>query len=255
MRLRSSQTVSVILHTGAVFALLNLTAIQQVPLVTRQPPLTWNAIKITYDLPKGNSSGGGGRQELTPASRGELPRASPKQLILPTTKTPDEMPALPVEPTIEGQSLAQRSPAIIGLPEGVPGPPSDGMGRSRGIGDRGNGDGVGNNTGSRVGDGPGGNMIGGSRGREGLRLPSVIYQVEPEFSEEARKARMEGMVVLTVEVDEQGRAQNIQVKVPLGLGLDERAIEAVKKWKFRPATQNGKPVRHPAVIEVRFHLL
>ncbi|MBI4903629.1 MAG: energy transducer TonB [Acidobacteria bacterium] len=255
MRMRSSQTLSVMLHTGAVLALIHLGAVQQLPLALKQTPLTWNSVKITYEMPKGNSRGGGSGHDVTPPSRGELPRASGRQLILPTTHAPEEMPALPVEPAILGESTALRSPAVIGDPRGIPGPPSDGIGGKGGIGNRGDGGGVGPNKGPGTGDGPGGSIIGGPRPGGVLRPPAVLYQIEPEFSEEARKARVEGTVVLVVEVDEQGRAQNIQLRRSLGLGLDERAIEAVKKWRFRPATQNGKPVRHPALIEVHFHLL
>ncbi|MDX1981956.1 MAG: energy transducer TonB, partial [Bryobacteraceae bacterium] len=62
-------------------------------------------------------------------------------------------------------------------------------------------------------------------------------------------------VVLIAEIDETGRAVNIRVRQGLGLGLDERAVEAVGKWRFRPAARDGKPVRSPALIEVSFRLL
>jgi TonB family protein len=83
----------------------------------------------------------------------------------------------------------------------------------------------------------------------------VLYQVEPEFSEEARKAKLQGVVILTGEVDTNGRLRNIRVTRALGLGLDEKAIEAVKQWRFRPGTREGKPVVSAAAIEVNFHLL
>lgn len=83
----------------------------------------------------------------------------------------------------------------------------------------------------------------------------MIYQVEPEYSEEARKAHLNGTVVLVVEVDEKGIPVNIRVTRPLGLGLDEQAVEAVNRWRFRPGRRDGRPVRVPAVIEVNFRLL
>jgi periplasmic protein TonB len=79
--------------------------------------------------------------------------------------------------------------------------------------------------------------------------------VEPQYSEEAISAKFQGTVLLYVEVDEQGLPRNIRVIRPLGLGLDEKAIEAVEKWKFSPGKKDGKPVAVQAQIEVNFRLL
>ncbi len=89
----------------------------------------------------------------------------------------------------------------------------------------------------------------------GLTAPTVLYRVEPEFSEEARKAKYQGTVILTIEVGEDGKARRFQVVRGLGLGLDEKAIEAVAQWRFRPALRSGQPVPAPATIEVNFRLL
>lgn len=89
----------------------------------------------------------------------------------------------------------------------------------------------------------------------GVSAPTVLRKVQPEYSEEARKARIEGTVVLYVEVGANGRPRNIRVIRSLGLGLDEKAIEAVEKWEFRPGYKDGKPVTVAATIEVNFHLL
>jgi TonB family protein len=89
----------------------------------------------------------------------------------------------------------------------------------------------------------------------GVTAPALIYKVEPEYSEEARKAKYQGTVVLYVEVEPNGRAQNMRVIQSLGLGLDEKAMEAVRKWKFRPGNKNGKPVTVVATVEVSFRLL
>ena len=85
--------------------------------------------------------------------------------------------------------------------------------------------------------------------------PRLLYRVEPEFSEEARKAKHQGVVVLYIDIDTNGRARNIRVAHQLGLGLDEKAVEAVSEWRFRPAYLDGKPVVASAVVEVNFHLL
>ncbi len=84
--------------------------------------------------------------------------------------------------------------------------------------------------------------------------PSISKKVEPNYSEEARKAKFEGTVVLSLVVDEQGLPQNIKVSRSLGLGLDEKAIEAVEQWRFTPGTKDGKPVPVIVTINVNFKL-
>jgi protein TonB len=94
---------------------------------------------------------------------------------------------------------------------------------------------------------PGAYAIGGS-----VSAPSVLSRVEPEYSEEARKAKWQGTVVLTLVVDEHGLPQAMKVTRSLGLGLDQKAIEAVSKWRFKPGMKDGKPVPVIATIEVTF---
>ena len=84
--------------------------------------------------------------------------------------------------------------------------------------------------------------------------PRLIHKVEPEYSERARIAEYQGTVILAVEIREDGVAHNIRVLRRLGLGLDVKAVEAVRNWKFVPGTKNGEPVRVPARIEVSFRL-
>ena len=88
-----------------------------------------------------------------------------------------------------------------------------------------------------------------------MTAPTLISKVEPEYSEEARKAKFQGTVVLYLVVDEKGLPRDLRVVRALGLGLDEKAIEAVKKWRFRPGYLNGKAVAVAATIEVNFRLL
>ena len=85
--------------------------------------------------------------------------------------------------------------------------------------------------------------------------PVLVRQVEPEFSEEARKAKFSGEVVLAIEVDTNGLPRGFRVLQNPGLGLDRKAIEAVSKWRFRPGLQDGKPVVTAAVVHVNFRLL
>ena len=111
--------------------------------------------------------------------------------------------------------------------------------------------GVGPSEGPGVGQGPQGIY---PAGRMGVTVPQVIYSPEPNFSDEARKAKMQGVVQLLVVVGKDGRTYDIRVAQSLGMGLDEQAIAAVRKWRFRAATLNGQPVATQVAIQVDFHL-
>jgi TonB family protein len=89
----------------------------------------------------------------------------------------------------------------------------------------------------------------------GVTAPVLLYRREPEYTEEARKAKYSGTVQLYVEIDPSGTPTNIRVLQGPGLGLDERAIEAVRQWKFKPGTKDGNPVTVGANISVSFQLL
>jgi TonB family protein len=135
------------------------------------------------------------------------------------------------------------------------GPLSNGPGSGSGIGS-GSGGGVGSGKGGGFGPGEGGGFGGGVfRVGGGVSAPVLLFKKEPEYSEEARKAKYQGTVVLYVEVTPDGKANNMKVLRSLGLGLDEKAMEAVRAWKFRPGQKDGKPVTVAATIEVNFRLL
>jgi TonB family protein len=88
----------------------------------------------------------------------------------------------------------------------------------------------------------------------GVTAPRAIYSPDPEFSEEARKAKYQGTVVLSLIVGPDGRTHNIQVRRSLGLGLDEKAIEAIQRWKFEPGRKDGIAVAVLVNVEVNFRL-
>jgi TonB family protein len=87
------------------------------------------------------------------------------------------------------------------------------------------------------------------------QAPVLVYKIDPDYTEQARQARYQGTVLLRLIIDEQGSARNIRVIRALGLGLDEKAIDAVRHWRFRPGQKDGHIVAVDANIEVSFRLL
>jgi TonB family protein len=253
-----STLVSGLLHVAGI--VLVLVATKVTPVVIQH----YNAVPIAerdispYLPAPSNGGGGGGARELTPASKGVLPRAALRQFVPPTTHILNDNPRLAMEMAIVAPPDVSIpvSPGPIGLPDGIPGPPSDGMGRNGGIGDTGDGGGVGNRRGPGAGNQGDYGGISGTAGMGGVVTRAVLqWKAEPEYSEEARKARLQGTVVLRIVIDARGQATNIEIAHSLGLGLDERAVESVRRWRFRPAMQNGKPVPSSAIVEVNFRLL
>jgi TonB family protein len=90
---------------------------------------------------------------------------------------------------------------------------------------------------------------------EGMQPPVLVQKVEPAYSDLARLAKFQGSVLLYVEIGTDGGVHNVRVKRSLGLDLDEKAVEAVKKWTFQPGQRFGRPVTVAATIEVNFRLL
>src|SRR3984885_4563394 len=88
-----------------------------------------------------------------------------------------------------------------------------------------------------------------------VRPPAILSKVEPQYSEEARKAGLQGTVLLKIIVDPAGKPMDPRVLRGLGLGLDEKAIEAVSNWQFQPGAKDGQAVPAQARIEVNFRLL
>ena len=209
--------------------------------------------------PKQNTmqgGGGGGAREPLPISKGKLPKPSPKQFVPP--QIIDHTPKLAMAATIlapEDTPLPQSNLNNWGDPLAKMINGSNGNGAGGGMGN-GTGGGVGSGKGGGFGPGEGGGVGGGVfRVGGGVSAPSVLVNVDPEYSEEARKAKYSGTVLLSVVVDSEGRAREIKVLKSLGMGLDEKAVEAVQKWKFKPGMKGGSAVNVRAQIEVNFRLL
>ena len=195
------------------------------------------------------AQGGGGQKSVVPPAKGQLPKPKPKQFVPPINL--DHTPKLILEASIVAPEDAVLPTS--NLPNW--GDPLAKLIGTGGMG-TGSGSGVGSGKGGGYGPGEGGGVGGGVyRVGGGVSAPSVLYKVDPEYSEEARKAKYSGTVLLSVVVDIEGRARDIRVVKSLGMGLDEKAIEAVEKWKFKPGMKAGQTVPVRAQIEVNFRLL
>jgi periplasmic protein TonB len=193
--------------------------------------------------------GGGGQHDLAQVSKGRLPDFTQKQLVAPKAP-PTDAPKLAVVPTVVVQkdlNLANNQMPNLGMPNSTLRGVSLGNGTGTGIGS-GNGSGIGPGSGGNTG---GGVMhIGG-----GISRPVVLYQVEPEFSEEARKAKFSGSVTVYLYIEPDGTPSHVRVVQGVGMGLDEKAVEAVRQYRFKPAMKDGKPVRVDLYVAVNFQIL
>lgn len=203
--------------------------------------------------------GGGGDRDKLQAPKGKLPKFAMEQITPPAMVVRNDKPKLEVEPTIVVPPQVKMASANLpnfGDPKAaIPtGPASNGTGSGGGIGS-GSGGGIGAGTGPGVGPGRGGGMGGGVfRIGGGVAPPRALDTPDPEYSEEARKAKYQGTVVLWLIVGQDGMPRDVKIARSLGMGLDQKAIEAVKRWKFEPAMKDGKPVAVQINVEVNFHL-
>ena len=228
----------------------------------KQQALNVNIDISDYNAPKSDTKagggGGGGDRSPIAANKGKLPEKVPDPVTPPTPVT-IEHPKLPEPAAINVQKeiqLPDNNMPMIGL-HSSPNVTmaSAGQGNGAGMG-TGSGGGLGSGYGNGYGPGYGGNTGGGVYQVGGrISAPVPIYQPEAEFSDEARRAKYQGVCIIALIVDAQGNPQNVHVIRTLGMGLDEKAMEAVRKYKFKPAMRDGKtPVPTMITVEVDFHL-
>ncbi len=201
--------------------------------------------------------GGGGDRDKLEAPKGALPKVKTEvPLAPPAIVVRNPNPKLTVDASIVAPpNIPLAKTGDLGDPlSKIVGPPSNGIGVGGGIGS-GSGGGIGSGRGPGVGPGYGGGYGGGIyRVGNGVSPPVAIYDPEPDYSEEARKAKYQGVVVLAVVVGPDGKAHDPRIQRSLGMGLDEKAMEKIKEWKFEPAKKDGKAVAVLVSIEVSFHL-
>ena len=249
---KRSGLVSVMIHIGVIGLML---LVFQSPAVQKKikqvTDIYFPPVKLPPAAVKAGGGGGGGMKAPTPVSHGAAPKPALKQFMPP--KEAVVQPKLPVVPTITApapQIVADNyADPLSKLQQYSGGPGTNGLGNGSG-GGIGSGDGDGYGPGHGHGMGGGAYRIGGD-----VSAPVLVTKVEPEYSEEARKAKYSGTVLLSIVVDANGMPRDIHVVRPLGLGLDEKAIEAVSKWRFRPGMKGGRAVATQAQVEVNFRLL
>jgi TonB family protein len=259
----ASSAVSFITH-AVVFGLILLFTLQQWHERAIAKKAVVTPIDVTPFVPAApakdvmGGGGGGGNHDLVEASKGKLPKMEKAPLAPPQILKLDH-PKLPVEPAVmmPQQIKLPDNPNMpnIGVPQSTQiALASQGGGSGSGFGS-GSGGGIGSGNGNGIGPGTGGGYGGGLyHPGGGVSNPVLVYAPDPEFSDEARRAKYQGVCVVGLIVDAQGNPQRVRIVRPLGMGLDEKALEAVRQYKFKPAVFNGKPVPVEINIEVNFRI-
>jgi periplasmic protein TonB len=265
---KTSASLSLVVHIAMVAGLIAISIMGAKAVKQAEKPretVILIAPDLTPPLPMTKKSdttvgggGGGGDRDKLQAPKGKLPKLAMQQITPPAIVIRNDHPKLAVEPTVVVPpqiKLASNMPLIGNPMAAIPsGPPSNGTGSGGGIGS-GSGGGVGSGTGPGVGPGHGGGIGGGVfRVGGGVSAPRALDTPDPEYSEEARKAKYQGTCVLWLIVGPDGKPRDVKVARALGMGLDQKAMEAVRNWKFQPAMKDGKPVAVQINVEVNFRL-
>ncbi|MGA2050258.1 MAG: energy transducer TonB [Terracidiphilus sp.] len=258
---KASSIISFVVHS-IVIALALTMAIKIHTNVTLQPaaivtPMDFKITAPPMTLPVARvqgGGGGGGAHEVVEASKGRQPEVAKSQITPPQIiridrpklgVEPTEMVKMPDNNTLPNFGMTQ-SPQIALA--------SQGKGSGSGFG-QGSGGGIGAGRGTGAGPGSGGGYGGGLMSvGGGVSAPQVVRSIQPEFTDEARQANFQGNVSVQLIVDSEGNPQNVRLVSHLGMGLDERAIAAVRQYRFRPAMYQGHPVSVQILIDVDFHL-
>ena len=256
---RNSAIYSVVTHTIA--ALLLLWVVTQAPsvLAPREPT---NLADITWIAQPGPGGGGGGGGNRTPDPPRKAELKGQEKIDVPVAPQPKPVPKEtppPAQVTLPAVTMAASVQDLPGMIASAPAisVPSQGSGVGGGAG-TGTGTGIGPGRGSGVGDGYGGGFGGGAYqpGVNGVSMPEVLYEKKPEYTSAAMRAKVQGTVEVEAIVNPDGTIGEARVVRSLDdrFGLDEKAIEAVRLWRFRPAVKGGRPVPVRVVIELTFTL-
>lgn len=273
-QLRSDWRVRVGGSALPLFALaLVLAVASRVPVVHQTVPrevherfnLTFIDVTFLESKGPGGGGGGGGNRNPNPARRAEgrgrdraMVVAARPRTVEPLARTPETpIPRQELNIAIQPVTMGLRDlPGVItGMPSGTD-PASLGSGEGTGAGS-GRGSGVGSGTGSGFGEGSGGGMGGGVyRAGNGVTAPQLLREVKPNYTPDALRVRIQGMVEMEAVVMPDGSVGGVRITRSLDSvsGLDQEAIAAVKQWRFRPGTFRGRSVAVVVMIEMAFTL-
>lgn len=262
-RSKTSSVVSFILH-GAVIAGVIYLGFQMKVVIPAVKKATAANItlyapppppKVLPVAPAQGGGGGGGAHQMIEPTKGNPPEVRKQPPVLAPQIIRIDHPKLAAEPSVQVKMPDSTTMPNLGMPQSPQvALASQGRGTGSGFGSGlggglGAGHGIGNGPGSGGGYGGGVMSVGG-----GVSAPVVIRSVEPEFTAQARSANLQGSVSIQLIVDSQGNPQNVHVLRSIGMGLDEKAVEAVRQYRFKPAMYQGHPVAVQLIVEVTFHL-
>ena len=259
-RSRRAQSTSLLTHAAVIAALLLAAAHR--PSHNPKPPRPGEAgevfpappdlLSTLRSLNPSDGRGSGGGRTPIPATAGNFVPVSSIQIVRPSLPPPRE-PVLPTPPTILDSSAPSVLISVnkIGLPWMRDDTNSPGPGDSDTIGS-----GKGTTMGDGTKDGPGGKGDSSLAYAPGVMLPTCIYCPDPQYTDEAREAKLQGRVTLRVLVGADGRASQIQIVQGIGMGLDDRAVQSVRAWKFAPARDAARrAVPDWITIEIIYRLI
>ena len=268
-----SVLMSTVLHTmvALLVALLTttrLTTASDDQLLLELPRLA-GLVFVAEPGPGGGGGGGGLRMPVPPPSaerKGTSTISSPvPERLKPRRVEPVEMPEPPppldneplppiFAPLVAARADTQDVRGLLTKTETELDSTSQGPGDSGGVGD-GGGTGVGEGVGAGVGPGSGGGAGGGPyRPGSGIVPPRLLFEEQPDYTEEARRKGIEGEVLLEIIVRSDGSVSDVRVLRRLGYGLDERAVQAVRQWQFAAAERFGTPVDVLVEVTVEYRL-
>lgn len=271
---RVSFAVSSTLHAGMMAWAIFLTTLSLTPTAmvvrTESPPAEQLRLVYLNTPGPGGGGGGGGLRQPTPPPKAlregrrrvssPVPVRRPPRRVEPVVAPPEPTPAplhsepLPVLVAPIVSAPADNRDRIGVFEQASTEAASHGPGQGGGTG-TGAGTGVGPGDGSGLGPGSGGGTGGGPfRPGAGIEPPRLLREVKADYSEDARRGGLEGEVVMEIVVTRNGSVGDVRILKRLGAGLDERATQAVRQWRFAPATRKGSPVDVLVEVAVEFKL-
>ena len=261
--------VSAAAHGLAIALVVLVTSAGMRPIAANPEPATREPMRLVFLATPGPGGGGGGggvKQPLAPpramrrgamAVSSPLPERKPPEVIAPPPPKPEPPPPPKPAETVQAPvaTVAADERDHVGVLEESPvQTASRGAGAGGGVG-TGTGTGIGRGQGAGIGDGEGGGTGGGPyRPGSGIEPPRLLREVRPDYTDEARRAGVSGEVLLEIVVRRDGSVGDVRVLQGLGQGLDARAIDAVKQWRFSPARRQQAPVDVLVEVAVEFRM-